>query len=191
MIFVEPRREVNAASPRTTGGVPDASGSGPQSPIGACRRDSLRFMAELADLTVDELTENFELLGEWEERYRYLIDLGRKLPSMPPEYQTEENRVHGCQATVWLKALPRPAVSPGAHAAIEIFADADAHIVKGLIAILLILYSGRSPDEILSLDPKPLFSRLGFDRFLSPTRHNGLFAMVERIRAIARTIESS
>jgi cysteine desulfuration protein SufE len=139
-------------------------------------------MASLDELSVDDLIENFELLGDWEERYRYLIDLGRKLPPLPEAYRVEENRVHGCQATVWLKAL----LGPGDPPVVEIHADSDAHIVRGLIAILRVLYSGKTRELILGLDPRPLFSTLGFDRFLSPTRHNGLYAMVERIRALAR-----
>lgn len=138
-------------------------------------------MTQLTELSIDDILANFELLGEWEERYRYLIDLGRKLPPLSDEDRVEENRVHGCQATVWLKEVLLPTDPP----TIEIRADSDAHIVKGLIAILLVLYSGRTPEEVLALEPGPIFSRLGFDRFLSPTRHNGLYAMVQRVRALA------
>ncbi|HLU48891.1 MAG TPA: SufE family protein [Planctomycetota bacterium] len=138
-------------------------------------------MTELSELTTDELLANFELLGDWEERYRYIIDLGRKLPPLADEDRTEENRVHGCQATVWLKETLAPTEPP----TIEIRADSDAHIVKGLIAILIVLYSGKTPDAVLALDPRPIFESLGLDRFLSPTRHNGLYAMVERVRTLA------
>ena len=133
-------------------------------------------------MTIDKLIANFELLGDWEERYGYLIDLGRKLPGLRDAEKNEEHRVHGCQAMVWMILEPDPE-RPGA---LRIRADSDAFIVRGLIAVLQLIFNGRTPDEILQADAKATLSRLGLDQHLSPTRKNGLFAMVERIRTLAQ-----
>jgi cysteine desulfuration protein SufE len=133
-------------------------------------------------MTVEKLISNFELLGDWEERYGYLIDLGKKLPGLPDSEKTEDNRVHGCQAMVWMLMEPDPE-HPGA---LRIRADSDAFIVRGLIAVLQLLYNGRTPHEILTADAKSILGKLGLDQHLSPTRQNGLFAMVERVRSLAR-----
>ncbi|MBI3881969.1 MAG: SufE family protein [Verrucomicrobia bacterium] len=133
-------------------------------------------------MTIEKLTSNFELLGDWEERYGYLIDLGKKLPGLPDADKVEENRVHGCQAMVWLR-MSRDTQNP---ALIRIRADSDAFIVRGLISVLMILFDGKTADEITAADVKSVFSRLGLDQHLSPTRKNGLFAMTERIRTLAR-----
>lgn len=132
-------------------------------------------------MTIEELIENFELLGDWEERYAYLIDLGKKLPGLPEADKSEENRVHGCQAMVWLKMNP-----DSAHPErLRIEADSDAFIVRGLIAVVMILFDDKTSAEILQADGKSIFSKLGLDQHLSPTRKNGLFSMLERIRALA------
>ena len=133
-------------------------------------------------MTIEKLTSNFELLGDWEERYGYLIDLGKKLPGLPNADKVEENRVHGCQAMVWLR-MWRDEQNP---ALIRIRAESDAFIVRGLIAVLAILFDGKTPAEIEAVDVKSVFGKLGLDQHLSPTRKNGLFAMVERIRTLAR-----
>lgn len=143
-------------------------------------------MADLSDTTLDDVVETFELLDNWEERFEYLMDLGRKLPPLEDSEKVEENRVHGCQSTVWLKER----VLDTQPATIEMRADSNAFIVKGLIALLVLMYSGRTPRDILATDPSPTFEKLGLDRHLSPTRRNGLFAMVERIRALAAQVES-
>ncbi len=134
-------------------------------------------------MTLEKLISNFELLGDWEERYGYLIDLGKKLPGLPEAEKTEANRVHGCQAMVWLVMEP----DPGRTGALRIRADSDAVIVRGLIAVLQLIFSGHTPEEILAADAKSTLSQLGLDKHLSPTRKNGLFAMVERIRTLARS----
>ena len=134
-------------------------------------------------MNLEKLISNFELLGDWEERYGYLIDLGRKLPGLSDAEKSEENRVHGCQAMVWMIMEPDPE-HPGA---LRFRADSDAFIVRGLIAVLQLIFNGRTPDEILAADAKSVLSKLGLDSHLSPTRKNGLFAMVERIRALARS----
>ena len=134
-------------------------------------------------MDVDELVENFEALGDWEERYRYLIELGRALPPLPQAERTDANKVRGCMSQVWLSA----ALRPGAPARLELRGDSDAHIVKGLIALLFKLYAGRSPREIVELDVKSIFERLGLENHITLNRRNGFYAMVERIRALAET----
>ena len=133
-------------------------------------------------MTLEKLISNFELLGDWEERYGYLIDLGKKLPGLPEAEKTENTRVHGCQAMVWLVMEP----DPERLGALRFRADSDAFIVRGLIAVLQFIFNGRTPDEILKADAKSSLSQLGLDKHLSPTRKNGLFSMVERIRTLAR-----
>lgn len=133
-------------------------------------------------MTIEKLISNFELLGDWEERYAYLIDLGKKLTGLSDPEKSEEHRVHGCQAMVWMILEPDPE-RPGA---LRIRADSDAFIVRGLIAVLQMIFNGHTPGEILSSDAKSTLTKLGLDKHLSPTRKNGLFAMVERIRTLAR-----
>ena len=136
-------------------------------------------MTDALKATVDELTENFELLGDWESRFAYLIDLGKELPPMDSSDQCEANKVHGCQAQVWMKFVPETSGQ------ITIVADSDAFIVKGLIALLLMIYSGKKADEILNTNGEVVLERLQLAAHLSPTRKNGLFAMVKRIRELA------
>lgn len=130
---------------------------------------------------IDELVETFEFLGDWEERYRYLIELGRKLPPMPDEDHNEANKVRGCMSQVWLTAQ----VQPGPPKRLSFQGDSDAHIVKGLIALLLKICSGRTPQEILDTDVASVFTRLGLENHITMNRRNGFYAMVERIRQIA------
>jgi cysteine desulfuration protein SufE len=130
---------------------------------------------------LDELAETFEMLGDWEERYRYLIELGRKLPAMPADGHGEANKVRGCMSQVWLSGR----VDPGPPLRLVFTGDSDAHIVKGLIAVLLKLTSGRTPREILDADIGAAFSRLGLESHLTMNRRNGFYAMVERIRTLA------
>lgn len=132
-------------------------------------------------MTLEELFSNFEFLDEWEDRYAYLIDLGRGLAAMDEADKTEENRVKGCQATVWLKDR----IEPGSPPVIHFSADSNSAIVKGLISILLLVYSGRTAVEIIQTDARPTFAKLGLDQQLSPTRKIGLHAMMEQIHAIA------
>ena len=132
-------------------------------------------------MTLDELVDTFEMLGDWEERYRYLIELGRKLPAMPQADKTEANKVRGCMSQVWLAHQLRP----GAPATLEFRGDSDAHIVKGLIAVLFELVSGRTPQEILDTDVASAFSRLGLENHITMNRRNGFYAMVERIKGMA------
>jgi cysteine desulfurase / selenocysteine lyase len=141
---------------------------------------------QLDDLTIDELIEDFEFLPEWEDRYDLLIDLGRKLADLPTELKVEQNLVRGCQSQVWF--VPRVQSSNG-RTTVEILAKSDALIVDGEIVLLLTIYNGKTPAEILAADPKAIFKRLGLDTHLSPQRRNGLYAMVGRIQEIARNLE--
>ena len=136
----------------------------------------------MPELTVDRIIQNFEILGNWEERYRYVIDLGRKLPELDEKYKTEVNRVKGCVSNVWLITHVNDAKPP----TFEFEADSDAHIVRGLVAILLAAYSGKSATEILNIDIRDIFQQLDLERHLSPSRSNGFFSMVERIQSLAR-----
>lgn len=132
-------------------------------------------------MNVDDLVENFELLGDWEERYRYLIDLGRKLPPMPEADHSEANKVRGCMSQVWLTHQ----VKPGPPLTLEFQGDSDSHLVKGLIALLLLLTSGKTAQEILATDIATIFTRLGLENHITMNRRNGFYSMVERIRAMA------
>jgi len=131
----------------------------------------------------DEIVADFELLEDWEDRYRYVIELGRKLQPLPEAERNDINKVQGCVSQVWLATT----VKPDARAPRLIFiGDSDAHIVRGLIAILFALYSGKSADAILDIDANAVLSRLHLKEHLTPQRSNGLLAMVERIRKDAR-----
>ncbi len=133
------------------------------------------------DETLDELADDFEALGDWEERYRHVIDLGRELEPMADDERVETNKVRGCASQVWLVR------EAGEAGRLRFRGDSDAHIVRGLIAILLRLYSGHRPEEILAFDAKSAVARLGLSEALSSQRANGLAAMVERIRRDAET----
>jgi cysteine desulfuration protein SufE len=133
--------------------------------------------------TIEDIRENFELLDEWDDRYRYVIELGRTLEPMPEAEHSPENKVQGCVSQVWLS---RKLDRNGGGAVLKYLGDSDAHIVRGLIAILLTLYSGRSPQDILATDAVGVFDEFGFRDHLTPQRSNGLRAMVERIRSDAR-----
>jgi cysteine desulfuration protein SufE len=125
-----------------------------------------------------ELADEFELLGDWEERYRHVIDLGRELEPLAPEERTDDNKVRGCASQVWL-------VSERDGGLLHFRGDSDAHIVRGLIAILLRLYDRRTADQILRFDAKSALGSLGLSGALSSQRSNGLNAMLARIRADA------
>ncbi|TNE43472.1 MAG: SufE family protein [Deltaproteobacteria bacterium] len=132
-------------------------------------------------MTLEELVDNFEFLDSWEERYSYIIDLGRKLPPFPEEHRTDENKVRGCISQVWMVA-ETPEDNPEV---IRFVADSDAAIVKGLIGIVLMLYSERTPQDILALKTEDLFTKLGLESHLSVNRRNGFQAMLDKIKTIA------
>lgn len=130
--------------------------------------------------TIERISDDFDMLDDWEERYRYIIELGRDLEPLPPEDHNEQNRVKGCASQVWLDTRPTAAGT------LHFVGDSDAHIVKGLIAITLALFSDRKPAEILATDAGETYRRLGLSEHLTPQRSNGVRAMVERIKADAR-----
>jgi cysteine desulfuration protein SufE len=130
---------------------------------------------------LNELAAEFDLMDDWEERYRYIIDLGRELAPLADDERSEANKVRGCASQVWLTS------ETDADGTLRFRGDSDAHIVRGLIAILMRLYSGRAPADILAFDANAAFSRLGLAGALSAQRSNGLHSMVERIRRHAET----
>ncbi|HEX4711780.1 SufE family protein [Phenylobacterium sp.] len=125
---------------------------------------------------LSELSAEFDVLGDWEERYRYVIDLGRDLAPLSDAERSDANKVRGCASQVWLVREPQP------DGALKFRGDSDAHIVRGLIAILLRLFSGRRAEEILAFDAPAAFAALGLSGALSQQRSNGLASMVARIR---------
>jgi cysteine desulfuration protein SufE len=134
--------------------------------------------------TLDEIIDNFSLLEDWDDRYRYVIELGRGLSPLSDQDRTDANKVQGCASQVWLATTVRPNGQRGP--ALTFCGDSDAHIVRGLIAILFAMFSGKPAREILSADAIALFERLGLREHLTPQRSNGFRSMVERIRADAR-----
>jgi cysteine desulfuration protein SufE len=135
-------------------------------------------------MTIDEIRDNFALLEDWDDRYRYVIELGRTLNPMPEAEHSSANKVQGCASQVWLsKQLDR---RDGREPVLNYLGDSDAHIVRGLIAILLTLLSGHTPQQILSTDAIAVFDEFGFREHLTPQRSNGLRAMVDRIHTDAR-----
>jgi cysteine desulfuration protein SufE len=132
---------------------------------------------------IADIVSDFELLDEWEDRYRYVIELGRTLPPFPEEVRDEAHKVRGCASQVWF-AFERDG---GNDPALTFYGDSDAHIVRGLIAILLALYSGRRASDVLAVDPEATFAEIGLRDHLTAQRSNGLSAMIQRIRAEAQT----
>ncbi|MGA8172449.1 MAG: SufE family protein [Methylocystis sp.] len=133
---------------------------------------------------IEEIIGNFELLDDWEDRYRYLIELGRALEPLAKEAYSDANKVRGCASQVWLDT--KTALDDKGEKVLIFHGDSDAHIVRGLVALVLALYSGRSAPAILATDAAPLFAELGLAQHLTPQRANGLRAMVERIKSEAR-----
>jgi cysteine desulfuration protein SufE len=134
--------------------------------------------------TIDEIIENFTLLDQWDDRYRYVIELGRTLAPLPEAAHTEANKVRGCASQVWL--LTHVEKNGAAGPILTFDGDSDAHIVRGLIAILFALYSGKNAREILATDALALFDKIGLRDGLTPQRSNGLRSMVERIQVEAK-----
>ena len=132
--------------------------------------------------TIEAIAEDFEFLDDWEERYRYLIELGRGLPPLPEGAMNDANRVRGCVSQVWLVSETDKADPP--H--LTFLGASDAHIVSGLVAVALALFSGRTAPEILKADAETTFNSLGLKEHLTPQRSNGLRSMVSRIKDDAR-----
>jgi cysteine desulfuration protein SufE len=133
---------------------------------------------------IEEIIDNFAVLDDWDDRYRYLIELGRELPPLSQAAHSEANKVQGCASQVWLDTTVRPNGASGPVLTFE--GDSDAHIVRGLIAILFAIYSGRTARDILVTDAVKLFESMGLREHLTPQRSNGFRSMVERIRSDAR-----
>jgi cysteine desulfuration protein SufE len=134
---------------------------------------------------IDEIIDNFSLLDDWDDRYRYLIELGRELPPLAAEAHNDANKVRGCASQVWLDTRVRPNGAGGP--VLTFVGDSDAHIVRGLIAVLFAMYSGRSAKHILATDAVASFEKMGLREHLTPQRSNGFRSMVERIHADARS----
>jgi cysteine desulfuration protein SufE len=135
-------------------------------------------------MNIDEILDNFSLLDAWDDRYRYVIELGRMLEPLPEAERNEANKVQGCASQVWLATHRRPDGEDGP--VLSFVGDSDAHIVRGLIAILFAIYSGKNARDILSTDAVALFDRMGLREHLTPQRSNGFRSMVERIKSDAR-----
>jgi cysteine desulfuration protein SufE len=133
---------------------------------------------------IDEIIDNFAVLDDWDDRYRYVIELGRALPPLDEALRTEANKVQGCASQVWLSTSVTP--NGAAGPTLMFVGDSDAHIVRGLVAILLTLYSGLHAKEILDTDAIALFEKLGLREHLTPQRSNGFRSMVERMKSDAR-----
>jgi cysteine desulfuration protein SufE len=134
------------------------------------------------DQAIQDLADEFALLPDWEERVSYVIELARQLEPLRDEERSEQNRVRGCASQVWLVSERRPE----APEKLYFRGDSDAHLVKGEIAMLMRVFSGRTPQEILAVDPQALFDRLGLKEALTAQRSNGLFSMIGRIQNEAR-----
>jgi cysteine desulfuration protein SufE len=132
--------------------------------------------------TIDDIFADFDFLDDWEDRYRYVIDLGRDLKPYPEEARDAAHKVRGCVSQVWLKSTLNADTDP----VIEFVGDSDAHIVRGLVAIMMVLYSGKRASEIMAINPEAILKKLGLDEHLTPQRSNGLRAMIGRIRGEAQ-----
>lgn len=142
-------------------------------------------MTQSHPIPIAEIVENFSLLDEWDDRYRYVIELGRKLPALPDALRTDANKVQGCVSQVWLATT---VAHRDGRPFLTFAGDSDAHIVRGLVAILIALLSGRPASEIAGEDPLALFAELGLGEHLTPQRSNGFRSMVARMRADAKAV---
>jgi cysteine desulfuration protein SufE len=142
-------------------------------------------------MSLDTIRSDFALLDDWEDRYRYVIELGRSLPPMDDASKSDATKVRGCASQVWLAMEVLMPAAPHLPPRLRFRGDSDAHIVRGLIAILFAVYNDKPPDEILETDARPLFAELGLKEHLTPQRSNGFAAMVERIKADARAVAAA
>lgn len=143
------------------------------------RPETLEIMTAIS--TIADIQSDFEFLDDWEDRYRYVIELGRKLPPLAAQDKTDTNKVRGCASQVWLVRHQDPASSK-----LSFEGESDSHIVQGLIAILLSLTNGRTPADLATLDIQSHFNKLGLKEHLTPQRSNGLASMIARIKADAQ-----
>ena len=136
-------------------------------------------------MTIDELIENFDLLDDWEDKYRYIIDLGARMDALPENLKTDDWKVHGCQSQVWL--VPSVTMEDG-QKYLDFQGDSDAAIVRGIVAIILMVFAHKTPQEIKEIAVENIFAKLGLQDHLSPSRRNGLAAMTEKIRYYASVL---
>ncbi|MDR1026669.1 MAG: SufE family protein [Lactobacillus sp.] len=129
-------------------------------------------------MSIEEIIDNFEFLEDWEDKYRYIIELGEKLPPLEEKYKTEDFKVRGCTSQVWL-------VPHCENGILTFRGDSDAMIVKGLVAIVLAMFSNKSAKDIKEIEVEKIFVKLGLEEHLSPSRRNGLFSLVEKIKSYA------
>ncbi len=135
-------------------------------------------------MSYDDIVADFEFLDEWEDRYRYVIELGRSLDPLPQDAHNEANKVHGCVSQVWLQTTIDK--NPDGDPVLHFKGDSDAHIVSGLVAIMLTLFSGQTAKKILETDANAALKQLGLDEALTPQRSNGLASMIQRIKSDAQ-----
>lgn len=136
--------------------------------------------------SLDEIVDMFELLGDWEQRYQYLVELGEGLPDMPKKYYTDDNKVKGCMSQVWVQVYADEQDPEKLH----YYGDCDTSIIKGVIALLFQLTDGKTADEIQKLDMDEIFERLKLDENLSPNRHVGVYSIVELMKQQARDLKA-
>lgn len=159
------------------------SGCGPFFRDGWRDKDYIRGMST----TLDSIFDDFAFLDDWEERYRYIIELGNALPPYPETARDEAHRVRGCVSQVWLHTQH----GEGSDPVLQFKGDSDAHIVRGLVAIMLLVFSGKKASAILEIDAESVLRRLGLDEHLTPQRANGLRAMVKRIQDEAKSVTAT
>ena len=131
---------------------------------------------------IDRIVETFEFFEDWDDRYNYMAELGQKLPAFPEADHLDDNKVHGCVSQVWITVRSQ---EQGCKVVLQFQGDSDTAIIKGIVAILLSIYSGKTAEQALEVDVDAIFERLGIFDHLSPNRHVGVYAMVEKFRALA------
>jgi cysteine desulfuration protein SufE len=141
-------------------------------------------------MPIDDIRENFELLDDWEDRYRYVMELGRAMPPLDEALRTDANKVRGCASQVWLASKVVP-TADGRNRTLALVGDSDAHLVRGLVAIVIALHDGLPLAEITTFDAEAALATLGLKEHLTPQRSNGLASMVKRIRADAEAAMAS
>lgn len=137
-------------------------------------------------MQIEEIVENFEFLDDWEDRYKYLIELGNQLEPFPEIERTDQNKVQGCVSQVWVTTH----IDEGDDPIVNIYGDSDAHIVRGLVAIALAIFSGKHVSEILAINETALFDRIGLSEHITPQRSNGLRSLVARIKSHAQAAQT-
>lgn len=137
----------------------------------------------ILNCTLEELQDNFALMDNWEDKYRYILELGEKIPEFQETDRIEKNKVQGCVSQVWLTV--KITKDENGTNRMYLSADSDAHIVRGLIALLMIIYNGKTPEQILLIDIREIFKNLGLEENISPSRRNGFFSMVQKIQTEA------